>query len=392
MALSRRNVLAFGAGSLGALGAKAVALPGGPETPSRHTSATLLSAATTRDGRHYAVGFTGQHEVFRVPLPTRGHQMAVSPDGAWLFATPRRPGTKAFVVDLATGRLAAVCESAPGRHFFGHAVYDPTGQHVFTTENDYRRGRGLVVVREARTLRVVAEFDSGGIGPHELLWMRDGRTLAVANGGILTHPDQPRRKLNLDAMQPNLSLIDAASGRLQDQAQALDSQASIRHLALTAHDEVVAAMQYEGPPSNDVPLIAAYRANGAFEPLAIPRARQRNMKQYIASVAVDPATGHALATCPRANTVTFWSVPDRRYLGEQRCRDAGGAAFDATTRELVVTNGLGAVVRFDAATLEPSRTAPARFPDLKWDNHLTSIRSDHASGASNRAAQPRSLG
>lgn len=393
MALSRRNVLAIGAGGLGTLGAKAVALPGGTEAPSAHTSATLLSAATTRDGRHYAVGFAGQHEVLRVPLPTRGHQMAVSPDVAWLFATPRRPGTKAFVVDLATGRVAAICESAPGRHFFGHAAYDPTGQHVFTTENDYRHACGLVAVREASTLRVVAEFDSGGIGPHELLWLRDGRTLAVANGGILTHPDQPRRKLNLDAMRPNLSLIDAASGRIRDQAQALDSQASIRHLALAADDEVVAAMQYEGPPSNDVPLIAAYRANGVFEPLAIPRARQRNMKQYIASVAVDPATGHAVATCPRANTVTFWSVPDRRYLGEQRCRDAGGAAFDANAREFVVTNGHGTVVRFNTDTLELRHAATTRFPDLKWDNHLTSTRTDHVPRFSVFAASsPRSLG
>lgn len=392
MALSRRSVLAIGGGGLGALGAKA--LPSGnADAPSNRAAAALLSAATTTDGRHYAVGFAARHEVFRVPLPTRGHQMAVSPDGARLFATPRRPGIKAFVVDLATQRLAAVCESAPGRHFFGHAVYAPTGHHVLTTENDTQRGRGLVVVREANTLDVVAEYDSGGIGAHEMLWMRDGRTLAVANGGILTHPDQPRKKLNLDAMRPNLSLLDAGSGRLLDQAPALNHQASIRHLAITDDDEAVVAMQYEGPPAADVPLLAAYRANGVLEPLHVPRDRQRNMKQYIGSVALDPATGHAVATCPRANTVTFWSVPDRRYLGEQRCRDAGGAAFDAKAREFVVTNGHGTVIRFSADTLELRHAATTRFPDLKWDNHLTSIRGDHVPKPDVLAASPpRSLG
>lgn len=133
-------------------------------------------------------------------------------------------------------------------------------------------------MREAETLAVVAEFDSGGIGLHELLWMGSGRTLVVANGGIATHPDQPRRKLNLDTMQPNLSLLDAASGRLLDQAPALNSQASLRQLARTDEDEVVVAMQYEGAPSDDVPLIATYGANGVLDPLHVPRERQRNMK------------------------------------------------------------------------------------------------------------------
>lgn len=89
---------------------------------------------------------------------------------------------------------------------------------------------------------------------------------------------------------------------------------------------------------------------------------------------MNPTTGHAVATCPRAGSVTFWSIPRRRYLGEQRCGDAGGAAFDAKNRQFVVTNGHGAVVRFDADTLELRREATARFADLKWDNHLTSIR------------------
>ena len=110
-------------------------------------------------------------------------------------------------------------------------------------------------------------------------------------------------------------------------------------------------------------------------------------------MAVDSATGHALATCPRANTVTFWSVPDRRYLGEQRCRDAGGAAFDANASEFVVTNGLGTVVRFNADMLELRHAATTRFPDLKWDNHLTSTPTDHVPRLSVFAASsPRSLG
>ena len=380
MAISRRRILRAGAGGLGALCAKGVALPlADREAGSANSGPAFASAATTFDGRHWAVGFDGMgHELLRTPLPMRGHQMAVSADGAWIFATPRRPGTQACVIDLATRRVAAVCTSQPGRHFLGHTVYSRDGRHLFITENDYNRGRGLVSVREAHSLKVVQEFDSGGIGPHELIWMRDGRTLAVANGGILTHPSQPRKKLNLDAMRPNLSLIDVASGRLLDQVQALNRQASIRHLAATDEDEVVVGMQYEGPPGDDVPLVAVYRHGGVLTPLSVPLERQRNMRQYSASVAVDPVSGQAAVTCPCANSVTFWSVSAGRYAGQQRFGDAGGVAFEAGAQEFVVTNGRGAIARFDARTLELRRASTVRIPGLKWDNHLSAVGLNHS--------------
>ena len=371
MAWSRRGLLAAGATGLGALYAK-TALAAARPPPAGSPSTLFLSAATTTGGQHCAVGFDAAGvERLRVPLPTRGHQMTIAPNGALLFATPRRPGTVALVVDLATQQVAATCEAAPGRHFFGHAVYSPDGQHLLTTENDYENQRGAVAVRDARTLKVVAEFDSGGIGPHELAWLPGGRALVVANGGILTHPSQPRKKLNLDTMRPNLAILDAASGQLRDQAPALHGQASLRHLAVADAGEVLVAMQYEGPPGDDVPLMAVYRGEGGLEPLQAPLARQRNMKQYVASVAVDPATGQAVATCPRANLITFWNSRTGRYLGERRLPDAGGVAFDAPTRTFAVTNGRGTVVRFDADTFALRAAMTTHFAGLKWDNHLT---------------------
>ncbi len=43
----------------------------------------------------------------------------------------------------------------------------------------------------------IGEFPTFGVGPHELLLLGDGDTIAVANGGIETHPDFGRAKLNL---------------------------------------------------------------------------------------------------------------------------------------------------------------------------------------------------
>ena len=309
----------------------------------------------------------------------RAHQIAVAPNRTSAFVAPRRPGTRATIIDLATGAPRAFCDAAEDRHFYGHAIHSADGQYLFATENDYRRGRGMVSIRDAETLRVAAEFDSGGVGPHQLAWLPDHATIAVANGGILTHPSQPRKKLNLPTMRPNLALIDVASGRLVHRATGSHHQASIRHIAVADSGLVLAGMQYEGPPVDDVPLLAALKPAGEggwserLEPLAIPLPTQRGLKQYVGSVAVEGVPGRALATCPRANLATFWDVGAGRFLAQRRFRDCCGVAFDAAAREFVVSNGGGKIMRFAAATFEPRHEKTAHQRDLQWDNHLTAV-------------------
>ena len=56
---------------------------------------------------------------------------------------------------------------------------------------------------------------NGSFGPHEIRLLPQGDTLVVANGGIETHPDSGRSKLNLPTMRPNLAYI-TIDGALKD--------------------------------------------------------------------------------------------------------------------------------------------------------------------------------
>ena len=349
-----------------------VGWPLGHATPG--SNCAFLSAARDAGGNHWLVGFDSTGEVsLRVGLPQRGHDPFVAPNLEFAVIPARRPGTWALVVDLRDGRLVDRLRASPGRHFYGHGVFSPDGERLYTTENDFERGRGVVVCRSAQTLEVLGEFDSGGIGPHELRWA--GRnTLAVANGGILTHPSQPRRKLNIDRMRPNLALLDAADGQLIVRAAPLHHQASIRHMDVAAGGDVALALQYEGAPTDDVPLLHVFRrAQGKLEPLPVPLAVQRRIRQYTAGICVDPHTGHALVTCPRGHLVTFWDIGGSGYLGHRRIRDAGGVALDPATREFVVSNSGGSVFRVDTGSFELRRKATLQFPELRWDNHLAAV-------------------
>jgi hypothetical protein len=143
--------------------------------------------------------------------------------------------------------------------------------------------------------RQVGEFASHGVGPHEVTLMPDGATLVAANGGIRTHPDRERAKLNLDTMAPSLAYLDLASGRLCDAfglAPRLH-RLSIRHLAVNQDGLVAAAMQYEGSKRDRVPLVGLHDG-GAIRLL---EARPRSNGGCATTPAALPST--AVAGCSR---------------------------------------------------------------------------------------------
>jgi hypothetical protein len=251
-AFGRRSFMLGAAGSLlVGLGLRAAAARGGP-------GPLYVACRVDEDGRYLTTGFRADGErLFDLPLPGRGHDLALRPDSPECVVFARRPGTFAVVIDVDRGVVVRRIDAAAGRHFYGHGSFTPDGRHLLSSENDYASGQGVVGVRDASDgYRQVGELPAHGIGPHEVVLMPDGRTLAVANGGVRTHPDHDRAKLNLDSMRPSLSFVEIASGRAEGAVQppARLHQLGIRHVAVNARGLVAVAMQYEGSKRDRVPL------------------------------------------------------------------------------------------------------------------------------------------
>jgi len=351
----------------------AVALTGGSAFGSRSAS-RFLSAATTSNGEHNVAGFDSVGEMlFTTPTGFRGHEVVVAPDRCSAVVIARRPRTSLARIRLDDGAVVDRVEASSGRHFYGHGVYTDDGAHLLTTENDYEYTRGVVAVRDAATLRVVDEFGSYGIGPHEMRWLQDRRTLAIANGGIATHPDHGRSKLNIDQMQPNLVFVDIESRQLVAKLEPGHRLNSVRHIDVLADDRVVVAMQQEDESAVDQPLIALADRDGNMSSLQMPMADLRELGQYTASICVDRTSGNAIATCPRGNRITFWDAARGVHRGSLRIADSAGVCVDDVTREFVVTNGRGMIYRIDCATFELRKDKLRRAQGLSWDNHLTAV-------------------
>ncbi|PWE28797.1 DUF1513 domain-containing protein [Maritimibacter sp. 55A14] len=328
-------------------------------------SPAFLAAAREADGGYALFGLSERGaDIFRIPLPDRGHAAAAHPSHPEAVAFARRPGNFALVIDCLRGRVAHRLTAPRGRHFYGHGVFIEGGALLVTTENEIETGRGLIGLwSRAEGYARVGEIASGGIGPHDLLAL-PGDLLAVANGGIRTHPDSGREKLNIDTMRPNLSYLTVSGGIAERVELAPDMRhASIRHLA--AQDDLVAfAMQLQEPLAGvAVPLLGLHRRGAAPVLCQAGLADQLAMEGYAGSVAIEG--GRVGITSPRGGRLQLFDL-DGAHRQSFRRMDICGLATGP--RGLVATDGLGGVLEVGERTLHPVTTAPRA-----WDNHLVRV-------------------
>ena len=304
-------------------------------------------------------------------LPGRGHGVCLRPGSEEAVVFARRPGTFAAVFEPRSGLVHRRFDTPADRHFYGHGVFEPSGRILFATENDITRGQGVLGLYDAADgYRRVGEVDAAGIGPHDIALLPDGRTLAVANGGILTLPETGRAMLNVDSMQPSLNLIEAASGRLVE-AQRLAPelhQLSIRHLAQAPDGLIAAGMQWEGPAGRPVPLMAVSRGAGLV-PLQAPDDVLATMAAYIGSVAFDRTGAVIGASCPRGGRIAFWRAADGAFLRTVELADACAIGPAPTAGRFLVATGLGLVLELDPLT--GAATPLGERAPVAYDNHLT---------------------
>lgn len=340
-----------------------------PSCVSWQSKPWFVSCCTDKSGRHFAAAFDQAGQLIdKLPIPARGHQVIgvpSKPGHAIVFA--RRPGDFLVEIDFSSGRIVNQVNSIQGQHFFGHGVVTPDNNYLLTTENDYEKAKGLVVVRDLTTLQQIDSFDSGGIGPHELALMPDRQTLVVANGGILTHPSQPRKKLNLDTMVPNLSYLSLEQGKVIDAYELENKHLSIRHLDVSKQGKVVVGLQYQGAKSDLNTLIVSHQGEDKLTDFKAPEAIWRKMNQYTASVAVDSYSGKVAVACPRGDMLTFWDLNTGEYINSHRLSD--GAGVTVSDSQFVATNGKGQMFN---ANVNGQRVI-GKHSLLKWDNHLSRI-------------------
>ena len=330
-------------------------------------SPLFLSAAALPNGTYVLCGIDSDLNItFQLPLPARGHAAAAHPRKPEAVVFARRPGTFAVVIDCVGGVQKATLNAPAGRHFYGHGAFSADGSLLYTTENDYEAGRGRIGVWDVASgyLRI-GEWASGGIGPHDIKRLPNSDVLVVANGGIDTHPESGRTKLNIPTMKPNLSYVQ---GGTVIEAVELPSEMhknSIRHLAVSPDGDVAFGMQWQGD-GLPLSLVGRHRPGGEVVFLQANPNHMRDMQGYVGSIAYAADEATIVVTSPRGGVVQSYDASSTQIVGSRSVFDVCGVA--TTIDGLMLTAGTGELTASTRAG-----TVVSKVEAVQWDNHLIPI-------------------
>lgn len=313
----------------------------------------------------------------------RGHGLAqnpIKPEHVIMFS--RRPGTQGIRLNLSTKQVDGHFNSAINRHMHGHGCFSADGKLLYCTESEISNshgkasGQGKITVRDAETLELINEFDSHGIGPHEIALMPDGFTLVVANGGLLTHPDSGRKILNLDSMRSSLSYIDSRNGNLISEHTLAEKKASIRHLDVAQDGTVAIALQVQRQAMDNnklTPLAAVHKQGQPIKMLQAPEALTTKLNDYMGSVVIDNQKRLAAFTSPKGDLVMFWHLDDLSLQGYHAFHDVCGLTLSQDNKYFVLSNSAGKIRQINATSLKLEREKSLSFRQTSWDNHMISV-------------------
>lgn len=322
--IDRRNFIKMaGAAWVATLGARgAFAL--------ERADAVFASAFMAPDGSFGVATLTEAGEIVeRTALPARAHGMAYSAASRRTVAFARRPGTYAMILASDGSAEPVVIAAAEGRHFYGHGCFSADGRLLYATENDFAANRGMIGIYDgSRRFARIGEFPTYGIGPHDMTLSADGRMLAIANGGIETHPDFGRTKLNLDHMEPSLTLVDTVTGALI-QKHTLPgelSRLSTRHVDIGPKGEIWFACQYEGARDDLPPLVGHFSHGEDLAFVSLPESTTAALANYVGAIAVNRHEGLIGLTSPKGGIAVTLDARTGAVLKQERVADAAGVA------------------------------------------------------------------
>lgn len=303
--------------------------------------------------------------LWQAPVDSRCHSGCSRPGQQDLLFFERRPGWSFYVLDAVTGIRRQHIQASPGEHFVGHGVFSPDGRWLYATASRYEAGEGLIAVFDAeQNYQRVNTFELNGIGPHELTLHPDGETLVVGLGGILTHPDYDRIKLNLNTMEPALILMNRHSGKIIGRFRPSHHQQSTRHVSVDGNGAIYVAYQYQGPLHEAPPLLARVE-EGRLREFRFDKGTQKGLANYIASIVAHPENDLVAAASPVGGTAVVFEGSTGKLLARASIPDCAGIQALAGG-DFLISSGRGKLVRLGSNN-QPREIGA--FP-VYWDHHL----------------------
>ena len=363
MAINRRSLL------LGTI-ALAATRPALAFDAAAQPDIAFASAARRGDNAFVLLLLSASGAIVReIPLTARGHDVALHAASGRAVVFARRPGTFAIAFETARSSEPQIFNAHEGRHFYGHGAFSTDGRLLYVSENDIAGARGVIGVYDvALGYKKIGEHPSHGLGPHEIILLGDGKTLAIANGGLDTVPEAGRENLNLDTMEPSLTFVDCETGQLRAKhtLPAELRRLSIRHIASDFAGLVWFGAQWEGSQSETPQLIGSAGSDRALKLISPPAAGPIDLKGYVGSMSSSRDGRIVAASAPKAGRVIYIDAQSGLIKAESVLKDACGIAGEHDDT-FAATSGFGILRHERVGETVISET---QLANVAFDNHL----------------------
>ena len=310
-------------------------------------------------------------------IDARGHSFARSNAGH-IAAIARRPSDFCLVLN-SLGEKIVEFQAQENRHFYGHGVYSACGHYLYLTENDYAYSgtRGVIGVYDAQdNYRRINELSTFGVGPHEIALSGDGEQLIIANGGIETHPQTGRKKLNLKIMQPSLVHIDRDTGALihQSSLEAEYRGNSIRHIAQASDGRVYLGLQKQAGHSES-PLVAFFSPESkTLKTLPLTTKIQSKLNDYVGDICLDSSGKYLAVSSPKGDALVLINLKQNNAQLVHINGVCGLASVTGYENQFIASTGEGKLWLIDVNNRSVTHTLIVdSLGSKRWDNHILSI-------------------
>lgn len=312
---------------------------------------TLFGATpyTSRPGRVRLWRF-GQERVLEIPLPFLPHSFVPHPDLPHRVVTFEKWGMHLAELDLKTLAVVRVTRAERGRRFFGHGVH--AGRHIYATQMDDDRGRGLVSVLDAATHRVVREIETQGAFPHDCRWLPDPGALLVVN----SRRTAARREADVNFS--SVVWLDVETGKCLKQVFIETREFGYAHLTRSAEGFVVLAGSYDPPKGASRPLLSVVGPDGLVRVL---RPAPNALKGEVLSLYLDETRSLVAATLPGSSRIQVWNYRTGELVRQIGLGEPRGLAYSSEKNRLLVTSArLSGFLTLDEHFVSPDPKAFAQ--------------------------------
>ena len=336
----------------------------------------IVAPYTKGSDHHLGVFDTYGNKNFDIKLDARAHEILFIKEKNCILVFPRRPGTVILVIDITSGAVIKKILSPDNSHFYGHGAYSNKERLLFVTENKYKysdeRSGSIAIYDPFKNFLRVGELKSRGLGPHEIKISRSG-DIFIANGGVLTNPDYPNIKLNLNDMSSNLTIL-CRNGNLKEQINLKKSEYSfnsIRHIDIANNGKVFAACQNYSPGNaKHTELIFSYK-NKKIEFYKLPKKSLKVINKYAGSIKVNHNLRTLLVTFPKGNKLIGWELDSKKVCLNESLFDVCGIVSNNQSFFNFASNGLGSLYK-----VTQNETKEIYKEKVKFDNHLSLIETN----------------